>query len=793
MSRTGRLLSSPHALPVTVILLLHAAVLRGVLWGQSVVESGDISAAFLPWQHYGVEAVRAGYLPEWFPYSFCGYPFIANVQAHLFHPTFLLSYLWDPAAALSFSMGLHMIAACLGAYAYFYYRTGDAKAALLGALAFCPGGFFAFRTSVGHTTVIYSLAPLGWACLCLERLLDGRRAWPWLGLALCLSLSLLGGHPQFTLYIGMALAWIVLYRVADGGEDRRALMRGLGWIAAAGAVFLLCVGAQLLPTAELIGLMGDRDPVSVYQYAVKDSVTWLSLLTFLHPDAVGTAAENWSSHSGWHEINVFVGVAALFCALGLLGFLPRRRRWWILGMLAALLVLAMGNQTPIYQYLYHGFPPVRLFRGAARIQCLLQFFLALAAAEGMARLLRECGREDARGKPGRYRLVGALLGAWILILAFIALFPETTRGLLARGIHRTYALHFGADAMDLAPMTANGGAALLSRYESMLSRLAMHLPLALLAAGLLAAAISRNRKLRAAAVVGLILMVGAEDAYLFARSVPLKDREAFMAYYYPRTSTEEYLSAHAGASRILCDDTIYAFFVRKSLESFFPNRMSVYHIYDTRGYDRLVLRRYTQYFNQMQHRAADQYQGMILKLPDLAQVSVPMLDRLNVGYMLSLEPLSHPNLREVFTQPVRQWQVRTYRYRGGLGPAFLCGESSLTAPAEAATEVRAGSVEYGQENPEDLRMTVEAAEACVLVVSQVAYPGWRAWVDGAPAPVEIAYQTFNAVRVPAGRHVVRMAFRSASVQRGLIVSVAGIVLMLAVFAGLRRRESKARA
>lgn len=784
MSRLQRLLHSPHALPVAALALLHLALFRGVFWGARVVESGDLSAAFLPWQHYGVSALRAGYLPEWFPHSFCGYPFIANVQAHLFHPTFLLSWLWDPAVALSWSLGFHMMVAALGAYAWFYYLTRSAPAALLGALVFCPGGFFAFRASVGHTTVIYSLAPLGWACLCVERLLDGRRAGPFLGLVACLSLSLLGGHPQFTLYIALALAWIVLFRLR-WRELRNSCFPHLAWIGLAGALFLLCCSAQLLPTAELIAQMGDRDPISVYQYAVKDSVGWLSLLTLLHPDAVGTSAAHWVSHSGWHEINLFMGVAALCAALALLPCMERRRRGWTLAMLLLLFILAMGNQTPVYEFLYRVFPPVRLFRGAARIQCLIQYFLALAAALGLAGLLRA-------GPGARRRLAistGVLLSFWLALLALLFAFPESTRIVMARLVNRTYALHFGHGVYDMDEVVAGGGAALLEPYEALLGCLALSLPLALLACGLLLVPTCRAPAWAPrAALLALTGLVMLESGFLFARSVELPDRAAFMARYFPRTPTVEFLAAQPERARVCATDSLYAYFARRPLAAFFPNRMTVHGVPDARGYDRLVLARYTRYFNRMQANPPDQYQGMILKLPEFSRVSLPMLARLNVGFILSLEPLRHAQLSPAFAQRVGEWEVRVYRFAGNLGPAFLCAESALSASAEDSTEPAPGRIEYSEENPEDLRCRVHAERASVLVFSQVAYPGWRAFLNGVSVPVEVAYETFTAVRVPAGSHEVRLQFHSPSVRRGAALSLVGVLATLAVFLWLRRRE-----
>lgn len=69
--------------------------------------------------------------------------------------------------------------------------------------------------------------------------------------------------------------------------------------------------------------------------------------------------------------------------------------------------------------------------------------------------------------------------------------------------------------------------------------------------------------------------------------------------------------------------------------------------------------------------------------------------------------------------------------------------------------------------------TVEAPEEVLLSVGDCAYPGWRAWVDGAPAEPRVQ-GWLKVIDVPAGRHAVRLAFVPGSFRLGLFVSLLGI-------------------
>lgn len=63
----------------------------------------------------------------------------------------------------------------------------------------------------------------------------------------------------------------------------------------------------------------------------------------------------------------------------------------------------------------------------------------------------------------------------------------------------------------------------------------------------------------------------------------------------------------------------------------------------------------------------------------------------------------------------------------------------------------------------------------VLVVFNTYERGWRAAVDGAPAPVVPADGAFQGVRLPPGRHVVELRYRPPRLTAGLVAAAVGLV------------------
>ncbi|NPA31929.1 MAG: YfhO family protein, partial [Chloroflexi bacterium] len=93
-----------------------------------------------------------------------------------------------------------------------------------------------------------------------------------------------------------------------------------------------------------------------------------------------------------------------------------------------------------------------------------------------------------------------------------------------------------------------------------------------------------------------------------------------------------------------------------------------------------------------------------------------------------------------------------------------------------------------------VQVWVEAPADGWLLLAEQAYPGWRAAVDGEPAPVYIAEYALMAVPVPAGAHTVTWVYRPAWWPGVGWVSLLGGALLAALAYAPRRdaRPSSAR-
>ena len=103
-------------------------------------------------------------------------------------------------------------------------------------------------------------------------------------------------------------------------------------------------------------------------------------------------------------------------------------------------------------------------------------------------------------------------------------------------------------------------------------------------------------------------------------------------------------------------------------------------------------------------------------------------------------------------------------------------------PAPEPTAAPLAAPEYVTDDLDEVVLRTRAATASVLVLADMAAPGWSATVDGRDVPLLTADLVLRAVAVPAGEHTVAFRYRDPSVRAGLTVSVIGAILSVGLVA-----------
>jgi hypothetical protein len=98
-------------------------------------------------------------------------------------------------------------------------------------------------------------------------------------------------------------------------------------------------------------------------------------------------------------------------------------------------------------------------------------------------------------------------------------------------------------------------------------------------------------------------------------------------------------------------------------------------------------------------------------------------------------------------------------------------EQPLDMPLERVSSESAEAVRWLADEPNRVELEVATEGAGLVVLGEVFYPGWKAFVDGSPAKLYRADGLVRAVAVPRGTHRVSVRYEPASVRWGAILSV----------------------
>jgi hypothetical protein len=95
-------------------------------------------------------------------------------------------------------------------------------------------------------------------------------------------------------------------------------------------------------------------------------------------------------------------------------------------------------------------------------------------------------------------------------------------------------------------------------------------------------------------------------------------------------------------------------------------------------------------------------------------------------------------------------------------------------------------------SPTEPEVDVDLPRPGILVVSESAYPGWIAEVDGQPQRWFTVDCVLRGLELGPGSHRVRFEYRPVSIQRGAVLSAVGVGVILRLLVGTRRwRERRA--
>jgi Bacterial membrane protein YfhO len=755
-------------------------------------ELTDSALVFQPFlQHTRAELPH---VPLWNPHISAGRPYLANAQSAIFSPFSWPAYVLPFWKSLAFIAALKLFVGALGTFLLARRLGMRFGGALLSGLVFAFGTFFVVWLAWPLTN-IFPLIP--WLLLLAEVI--RRRPCPLVGAGLAglVAMTYFGGHPESTFHAlavtTLFFALRLLFGVRPPQSGLRTLARPALTYALAFAAGTAIAAVMLVPFAELLFNSGDlsrRQGDEPGSWPAK----YLGAL-FLH-DYWGRATQQSNIEPFMQVRGWYAGALTLMLASAAVILRPNRERIAIAAF-GALTTMVVVGIDPVF------WAVTRLPGFSAAHNQRMLIFVLLAVA-----LLAGWGLDDlaARRAPGRQRRAVVLsIGAVILCVPLVWMAVAGT--LSSRGLGRALEVAWGlVDPPPIDPL--NPGANPVGIDIVHMSSRFQWIPLAGLGLALLALRLRLSGPLPGAVFVTLAVALLVVD--LFRANMGFNSA----------IRTENAVPPETGAIRYLQSRTPNRFVGVSTQIAFQPLPADIamrFDLYDARGYDYPAEKRYDKLWRRNVAPGVPDF-AQPIELASATPASVRALSLLSVSDFLQHprgKPLRHPGMRLAY----RRRDGVVYSNARALPRVFLVsrqrtvkGEDAALAAATAPgfdgkrvaiTERRlpdlpqasggrtppAGSARLVSHEAERVIAEATARRPSLLVLTDVHFPGWEASVDGRPVPIERVNYLLRGVLVPAGQHRVEFRYEPASFRIGWIISVVGLVAVLAaVIVGLPRRR-----
>ncbi|MEE9613477.1 MAG: YfhO family protein [Thermodesulfobacteriota bacterium] len=781
-----------------------------VLNGTYLLTERDLSVFFIPLRLLWVEAVFSGEFPLWNPYSFSGHPLLATLQPGVLYPPNLLFLLLPFDIAFNWIIVLHYFLAALFTFLLLRELKASPAGSLIGAVTFMLGGYLLSVHSLLNTLLSVVWTPL----LILTFLRALRRGSGWYAVLSGVILAVMftgGGIEVVYATTGLLLFLVFMPHAMDGGVSQEKgegggtrLPKRLGLLAAAIAIFLLLSAVQLLPFLELTRYSTRAGGLS-YSDATIWSMKFQDLLQFFITDPHGyvMSDEKYWSNQSWLK-TIYTGAIPFIMSLF---FLRERKRGALPFVLIALLslVLAMGENTPLYRHLFDWFPFFDKIRYPVKFLFLAILLLSVSAGLGYDSLRR--GMEEGRAGWKRAALLLLALST-LAALAFGGLNffnAEVKELLISRGYDYPEYNHVEINLFNTKRLLFFFIVTTVVIYASSRSRpFRKALPILLLA--ILTADLFFAHR-------GYYYSVTAEEYHRegeVMKSLP-EDPSLFRVFVTPKTMEEE----EGTAVRFL--DTW-----KERLEGFNIE----HHIFNIDGATAMKRGDHTFIKNLIEIQPAVDSTNLLAMLNVKYVVSIPPIEsdefRLlevvgaaadGTAEMKAFEDKEAYKVYENLNYLPRFFLVRKVRimedgegYTDVMkGKGFLPGEEVLLHkdPWVAAGIEPPGEGEGGEKGEGDaeervvvkdyrmngIELDVELKRPAILVASESWYPGWKVYVDGVEREVLRANLVLRAVALEKGAHEVVFRYEPLSFRLGLYITLATILSLTALgfFYLFRRR------
>jgi hypothetical protein len=551
---------------------------------------------------------------------------------------------------------------------------------------------------------------------------------------------------------------------------------------------------QLLPTAEYL-FESQRSSAVDYDYAMTYSFWPWRFITFIAPDIFGNPVRGdyWGYANYWEDA-IYIGLLPFLLAVSvaIVGLFQRRRQKssennqqvestskkfisemkltrFIVGLILVSFILALGQNTPVFPWLFRYIPTFDLFQAPTRISILAVFGLALLAGIGVERWHRPENKGLYWTRLGTAGAVAVSLGAGFTWYLLKEVEPTFIRATALAGLWGV-----GAGVLSLTAPKRDEDAQSNKVWEWCVIGL-ISVDLLISGWGLnpsVDLAFYRNSPQTASQVDALI---GDGRIYLSLENETEIKYDKFL-----RFDTFNPFDDVASDS----DDLWYS--LRGVL---LPNLNMVDGLPVVNNYDPLVPGRYATWLATVE--GVDFYTRE--RLRDLMAVSV--VEHPHPESLFGVRFTSRGDVQRVNWVPCGiyvegekgAWEAVFNEERDFRREVVI--EGGDPDPSETCLG-STGSVRILEEDPQSIRIESKSDSAGWVTISDVWYPGWKGWLDGEPVPIMRGNYLFRAIPVPGGSHEIQLKYQPIWFAIGAVISTGVMLVVIGMFILIQKKNKR---
>lgn len=725
----------------------------------------DVFSQFYIWKSLSVEIFKNGFFPLWNPYSFIGTPLLATYHSAVLYPLNILLLLKTYGWGL-FIFSQTLIAA-LSMYLLLSLWVSSQMARITGALIFSFGSLMTTWLEFG--TAVHAISWLPLSLYIVYTYLENYKLRFLYGLVFSLSLTILAGNPQITIYTFFV---VLLFSFSELLHKRKLLSIQAGLLSIAILFSIFICSIQLLPSLDLL----QKSIRAGDSYIQENNFGLLPLkesLKFFSADYYGNpVTRNYWGFLNYSETSPFVGTLSLPLLIYAFLYLKRNLIFYLFsGLLLLSLLLSFNN--PISILIFKLKIPLLTLSYASRMLFLVNLSVAVISALSLDNIDNHL--QDKKFSKSLLYSTAVLIGITVGTVAVIYLVKAIIQGSSSKFYTSFY---------------LNDAEYSISNYYTALRN--MILPIFYLTILFVVSKLLRKNLLCLLLVTFLIFDLGR----YFLKYNPFVDSH----FIYPKTPGIEFLQKQSGLFRV----------GREHAEVLPPNTWTQYNLQSLEGYDPFYLSEYAKFMHFLND--GDLRTGSTGRYAELsAKYSSPFLDAANIKYFVGIGrdnegripgDLLNYKFKEAKYRPVfkdksfnilenpsampRVYfissvisktslpEVRSYLM---LNPGFDPTKEAVVLGKTNSLYILDSKAEILKYSANQIRVSVQAPNDSFLILADQFEEGWHAKIDNQESKIFRANLVFRGLEIPRGNHEILFYYLPGSFLWGASASSITLVLL----------------